>query len=217
MGELRTDDCNYGQGYWDTLDGGRGYQDSLLWSDIAFILHELFGVEKERDIAMEVGVIDVGCAYGYLLRHLRKRGFDCRGIDFSRYALDNAPDDVKTYLSWFDLTSAATWCDKFGRRSQFELVTCFETLEHIPEQSVQQALWNLKKLMARGGTLVSTICTDLQPDWDTDPTHVTIKPREWWVEQLAQAGFMIIPDAVEELRRFHLFRHHDGVFVCLQG
>jgi SAM-dependent methyltransferase len=212
---MRTDDREYGAHYWDTLDGGLGYSDSVMWQDISHAVWEVLVPDRAtgEDRSSQHRCLDVGCAFGYFVRHMQRRGVETFGVDYSRFALEHAPDDVRSQLQWHDLTSEN---DTFYGEG-FTIVTCFETLEHIPEPSIGNALQCIHRALAVNGCAVLTICTDQQPGWDSDPTHVTVKPREWWVRRLAQAGFMIVPDAIEELRRFHLFRHHDGVFVCFQG
>lgn len=209
---LRTADTSYGQEYWDTLDGGAGYQDSRMWSDIAHILHEVFFIDKDAgvDRAGENRVLDVGCAYGYLVRHISARGTECFGVDYSRYALEHAPEDVRDHLQWFDLTGGA---DTFYGSGDFSLVTCIETLEHIPAPSAGRALRHLWNALRPGGILVATICVEGHPDPYSDPTHVNIAPRAYWEERLRAAGFWLQDLQVAELRRFWLFSQHEGVFV----
>lgn len=127
---MRTSDTSYGREYWQSLDGGRGYTDSTMWWDIAHIVHELVGVDKDHgvDKALDIRLLDVGCAFGFFLRHLRRRGYDVRGVDFSRHALDKAPEDIQFYLAWHDLTGKDRLVDWY---KPFDVITCFETLEHL--------------------------------------------------------------------------------------
>lgn len=209
---LRTTDTEYGQDYWDTLDNGAGYQQSLLWSDMAHILHEVVFIDREAgvDRAGEHSVLDVGCAYGYLVECINARGAECFGVDYSRYALDHAPDDIRGHLEWFDLTDSN---DTHYGRDRFSLVTCFETLEHIPAESADQALRHLWNSLRPGGVLVATVCTTEQPDPYSDPTHVNIVPRAWWEQRLRATGFWLQDLQAAELRRYWLFSRHAGVFV----
>ena len=210
---LRTSDLSYGQDYWDTLDGGAGYKPSVMWFDIAHIISEtwLIDLEAGKDRSGECQHVDVGCAMGYLVQAMRQRGVESWGLDLSRYALAHAPDDVAGYLHYFDLRSGDP---SFFGKERFNLVTCIETLEHVPEESVKRALKHLYELLEPGGSLLATICVEGQPGWDSDPTHVTIKPPEWWEYELALAGFE--PDYGREalVRRWWLFSQHRGVFCA---
>ena len=208
----RTDDTGYGKDYWDTLDGGAGYHDSVMWADIAHAVHEIAGVDKVAgvDRALSLRLLDVGCAFGFLLRHLRKRGYDVRGVDFSEYAVLNAPTDIQPYVSQYDLTGKDELTDWY---KPFDIVTCFETLEHIDWQHAPRAIERLHSILKPGGLLIATICVVGQPDSDSDPTHVSVVPREWWEALFAEAGFVEDRDTEGQLRWFWLFSQHRGVFV----
>lgn len=215
MSDHRTEDTGYGADYWDTLDGGRGYTDSLMWQDIAFIIRELTCIHPvtNQDLSSMVKVMDVGCAYGFLIRHLRSRGIESWGVDYSRYALEHAPDDVREHIGWCDITQPPLQIPCHPRRG-YNVVTCFETLEHIPEGSVDTAIDNLTSVMNSEGLLLATICVSGHPNPYHDPTHVTIKPSEWWEHKLADHNLERVDFMEEDLKRFHLFRSHLGVFAC---
>lgn len=207
---MRTDDLTYGADYWNTLDGGAGYQDSVMWEDLAFITKEVLYYDQDgRDLSNTHNLLDMGCAHGYLVRHLRRRGIEAWGADYSQYALDNSPEDTAPYLRQFDLTSANAGV---LAGHPFDRLTCYETLEHIPEQHVDTALEVLFECLKPGGVALLTICTDDRPGWDSDPTHVTIKPRQWWSDRLTKIGFRH-DDRYQFLKKFHLFKDHGGVFV----
>jgi hypothetical protein len=51
------------------------------------------------DINQNETVLDFGCARGYVVKCLRRSGIEAYGVDTSRWALENADDEVKHYLS----------------------------------------------------------------------------------------------------------------------
>lgn len=207
--ELRTNDTEYGKSYWDTLDGGLGYQDSVMWEDIAHAIKEVFGYdENNQDIASTVQFVDIGCAYGYLVKHLRRRGYDAWGADYSEYALEHGIDD---YLRWIDITAFED--EPFWGWDYFDSFSCFETMEHIEESLVPNALGKIKKMLKPGSLGVFSICTDEQPGWDSDPTHVCIRSYNWWNYKLIDAGFVLRPELIEKFKLFHLFKDHQGIYV----
>jgi SAM-dependent methyltransferase len=210
---FRTLDTTYGEEYWATLDGGAGYHQSCMWRDIAHIVAETWLIDHEaaKDRSGECQHVDVGCAMGFLVQAMRERGVESWGLDFSKYALEHAPDDVFPYLRQFDLRSPDP---SFFGTNKFSLVTCIETLEHVDEQFVERALTHLLQLLEPGGQLLATICVEGQPGWDTDPTHVTIKPAWWWGQRLQDAGFVLDHKRVELVKRWWLFSHHRGVFCA---
>jgi 2-polyprenyl-3-methyl-5-hydroxy-6-metoxy-1,4-benzoquinol methylase len=213
---FRTKDTTYGKDYWDTLDSGHGYQRSTMWEDLAHSVKEVLGIENGKDVAGSKAVLDMGCAMGYLVEQLRRRGFEAWGLDISDYALENAPLEVAGYLHWYDMTSGN---DTFFGNNRFDIILCFETLEHIPDGfPLHKALDSLFRSLRPNGIVLMTICTSEQPGWDTDPTHVNIQPRSWWLERMHQyivsgKHFVHRMDLEDRFRQFWLFSQHHGVFV----
>lgn len=212
MTKLRCTDASYGAAYWNSMDSGAGYVDGLLPSDLVHDLWEVFIVDwhSGQDRSGEHSHLDVGCAFGFVTRHFRRRGVESWGVDISEYALGNAPDDVRDHLRPHDLR---TGNDTFFGTDRFSLVTSFETLEHIAEEHVDNAIGTIVRAVRPGGWLAMTICVEGQHGWESDPTHVTIKPREWWEERFVAAGVEHRPGMEDQLRRFWLFSQHRGVFV----
>lgn len=213
---MRTEDTSYGRDYFETLDNGAGYTDSPLWEDAAHIIKEVFAVGPHGDRSGELHAVDVGCAKGFLVRHLRRRGFDAWGVDISDYAIRSAPADTVDFLRLYDLTSPDP---SFFGEDAFNFAVCLETMEHIPENQVDQALANIARLVEPGSQVLFAICTDKQPGWDSDPTHVTIRSRDWWTERLNRAGLVFTNEGAATQRRlgeFWLFYEHDGVFVTVK-
>lgn len=208
---MRTTDLTYGKDYWETLDGGAGYKDSVMWQDLAFIVKELFCYDGMKDIGGSIHHLDIGCASGYLSKHLRLRGVDSHGSDFSTYALEQADEYIKPFLHGWDLTfedAIPNW-STVG----FNLITCFETMEHIPEDQVDKVLGKIYDRLEPGGYALFAICTSDREGWDSDPTHVTIYDWYWWEKKLNALGFKHDRERYNRVKTFHLFADHGGIFV----
>ena len=80
-------------------------------------------------------VLDAGCAMGFLVEALRKRGVDAKGIDVSEYAISKVHESVAEHCSVGSLS------EPLGGR--YDLVTCIEVLEHIPAEQADAAIANL--------------------------------------------------------------------------
>lgn len=209
---MRTEDTNYGPDYWDSLDGGTGYQDSVMHEDLAHIVKEVFGYAHGKDISGQTNIVEFGCAAGYLVRHLRRRGHEAWGLDISEYAMGLAHEDAAPYLRWYDMT-AVGMNHQFGD-NYFKLAICFETMEHIDEKFVDIALSRIHDSITPDGYALFTICTAEQPNPYDDPTHVTIKPRDWWTARLGGNGLHRVSELEGRFQSFYLFSAHQGVFVC---
>ena len=72
-------------------------------------------------------VLDVGCAYGELVKGLNDMGVEAYGVDGSEYAINNSDVSVKSKLFKVDLNS-----DKFPFDDKtFDVVGSFYSVEHI--------------------------------------------------------------------------------------
>ena len=72
-------------------------------------------------------VLDVGCAYGELVKALRDLGVEAYGIDGSEYAISKADDSIKNMLFKVNLNSdKCPFEDK-----KFDLIGSFYSVEHI--------------------------------------------------------------------------------------
>lgn len=89
-------------------------------------------------------VLDAGCAMGFTVEALRDLGIEAKGTDFSHYALEHGSPAVKDYVFWSDLTERLPVED-----ASFEVVSVFETLEHLPPDKVASALRELYRVTER--------------------------------------------------------------------
>ncbi len=208
---MRTKDLTYGEEYWDTYDNGEGYEDSPVWEDMAHIVKDLFGYDAQgNDISPGKSLIDIGCAHGYLVRHVRRRGIESFGMDISEYAIEEGDSE---HLKVWDITDQIY--GPFFGWNNFDFVVCLETLEHIRKFETVPALNNLRRLMKpTGGTALLAICVQENEGWESDPTHINIQPRRFWENNLGACGFSIDQEKTEWVQRFKLFRGHHGVFVA---
>ncbi len=148
--------------------------------------HKITGYLREiRRLKPGGTLIDVGCAFGRLLRAARNH-YACEGVDISAYALGRARQaapNVPLYQSSIQV---------FEPGRTFDVVTCFDVLEHVPD--VDAALGRLRALVAPGGILAIAVPVyDSLLGWlfgliDRDPTHVHRFSRAHWLRRLEAAG-----------------------------
>lgn len=120
-------------------------------------------------------VLDVGCAMGFLVEALVKRGVDARGVDVSEYAISQVDDSVA------DRCRVGSATDPIDRR--YDLVTCIEVLEHLPPSESDRALANLCSATDR--VLVSTTPADF-----SEASHLNVRPPEAWAADFAREGLL---------------------------
>jgi SAM-dependent methyltransferase len=119
-------------------------------------------------------VLDAGCAMGFLVEALVKRGVDATGIDVSEYAISQVHESVRDRCRVQSLTEPLD-----GR---YDLITCIEVIEHLPLQDTDAALANL--CAATDRLLLSST-----PQNYGEPTHLNVQPPEAWTAELAKRGF----------------------------
>jgi SAM-dependent methyltransferase len=162
---------DYGAGYYaNYAEGEITYEHSPHW--LGF-----FGTIADRLIQdfHPATALDAGCAIGLLVEALRDRGVDAEGIDFSEFAITGSRDDIRPFLTVGSITEPL--------RKSYDLITCFEVLEHMTAQDADQAIANL--CAATGELIVSST-----PLHYRDPTHTNIHPQEYWTERFARHGFI---------------------------
>ena len=101
-------------------------------------------------------VVDVGCGAGILSEALAARGAQVLGIDMAEDVLDAARRHLRESKLAVEYRAAAAEALAAEQAGAFDLVTCLEMLEHVPDPSAVVAA--TAQLVKPGGTVVfSTI------------------------------------------------------------
>lgn len=149
--------------------GGRPYQRSAEW--LTF-----FSGIADR-IAADIRparVLDAGCALGLLVETLRAKGIDAFGIDFSAFAIEHVYEPVKPFCRQASVTEPL--------REQYDLIVCFEVLEHLTAADGETAIANL---CAHSRDILFSS----SPDHYGEPTHLNTQPPEYWATWFARHDF----------------------------
>jgi hypothetical protein len=125
--------------------------------------------------------IEVGCGMGLRVTALNMIGVPCEGIELSRWAVEHG--FAKNCIRQGDITDEHLVINK-----RYDLVICYDVLEHLSEEKLPVALNNLLKL---GRNFIFSIPFLGDPNLDLDSTHKIRKSRNWWLEQLTRSGFDI--------------------------
>lgn len=132
-------------------------------------------------------ILDGGCAYGYLVRWLRRMGVEAWGVDVSEYALSRAPASVKPYINWGSLL-ALPYPDK-----AFGLAVTTGVLEHFTPDELPVVLSELARI-AHVGYMAITMADD--PGASEDERHPTVLSQEDW-QAMMPPGFIARSDSNE--------------------
>ncbi len=134
-------------------------------------------------------VMDIGCAKGFLVEHLRDGGVEAYGIDISPYAISEIRPDIKPYCRVASVTEPL--------QEHYDLVTCIEVAEHLTEEEGRQMIKNICQHTAQ-------VIFSSTPDDFTEPTHINVQPAHYWQAIFAEHGFY--PDI-----------HFDPYFIAPQA
>jgi len=103
-----------------------------------------------------VDILDIGCGDGFLLNNLMRepgmQSVEAVGIDIDekpiRFAQAFATELPNTTFLFEDIF-------KYDRK--FQLISCIETLEHIPDDMIDRFVARMSYLLKEGGTLVVSV------------------------------------------------------------
>ncbi len=163
---------DYPPGYWTSGEGSNyhGYGDDPGWATT-------LGVIK-RYVPLPAALYEMGAAMGYFIRQAREAGYEAHGIDISPYAVHRVLPGIKPYVILGNALNSP-----YGASSA-DIVATWEFLEHVPEDELPAMLDEIERVLKPTGWVWSRIGMD-----DSDATHVTIKPREWWEAQFEFRGW----------------------------
>lgn len=91
-------------------------------------------------------VVDVGCGGGLLTEGMAQRGANARGIDLAEQSLEVAR--LHALESQLDIHYECVAAEEFAQQhqAQFDVVTCLEMLEHVPDpESIINAVCDMVK------------------------------------------------------------------------
>jgi 2-polyprenyl-3-methyl-5-hydroxy-6-metoxy-1,4-benzoquinol methylase len=135
--------------------------------------------QEFREIAAEVGarfpgakVLDLGCGPGVLVREMQEIGIDARGVDISRWCVENAVTGEIYHGSALALPFAD---------NTFDLQISQDVMEHIHPDDLNQALREQIRVSKPGGRVCHFI-----PFYDyAEPismeAHLCNANKDWWL------------------------------------
>ena len=129
--------------------------------------------ELQRAFAPQT-VFDAGCARGLLVESFWDRGVEAHGRDISAWAIEHARPDIKGFCSTGSIAEPI--------EGHYDLLTCIEVLEHMPEQDALRAITEMARAAPR--ILFSSSPVDF-----AEPALCNVRPTQYWLARWADAGF----------------------------
>ncbi|HOY56148.1 MAG TPA: class I SAM-dependent methyltransferase [bacterium] len=148
------------------------YKNYNLW-DNSYYWKDVIKYVKKNNLSGKI--LDVGCAFGFMLKRIKPYFNQVYGIDISEFAIDQARKNTPTGI--FNVINLnkeeLPFPDNF-----FDFVTAFDVLEHTDD--VKKSLNKITSKIKNGGQLMFSM--PLKNTWagkifswfDKDVTHVSI-------------------------------------------
>ncbi len=129
-------------------------------------------------------VIDFGCGTGRSVPFLLAKKLHVNLVDFC----DNCMDPEIFFLTLgspplVHFFQECLWSLSPSVKPA-EWILCFDVLEHIPEEKVDDVLKAISSRMQKGGLISICLCEDDFGSIVGERLHLTIKPASWWREKI---------------------------------
>lgn len=190
---------------------GLALDDALVFTDPAKHLsyiplgHAFIQIGRQHFGRPTFSVLELGSGGGDFFSFLRALGIeDYLGVDLNPIAFRSSPY-IRGREAHFRLLNLQEPIDFAAR---FDLVCCFEVLEHIREDKLDSVLATIRRHMGPASLFLGSASTEEDHD-----VHVTVKERSFWLDRFAAHG--LVPDArhaayERTLGQNHPFHWHPG-------
>jgi SAM-dependent methyltransferase len=180
----------FDKSYWTERSQYKKFGDYRAGLDATMRWYEGFFRLVHGDLPSVGPAVDAGCGHGAMVHHLRRRGYDVRGVDASEWVIEQARTHAPELFGAFEVGDVADL-----PAGGYSLITCSEVLEHVPDPL--GVLSHFRDRLAPRGRLIATTpnLRPLIPWWDplvSDPTHINVHEPHWWGQAAEAAGLRVL-------------------------
>ena len=146
-------------------------------------------------------VLDLGCSGGGFVKNCLDDGCLAVGLEGSDVSKKFQRAEWRTipeFLFICDVTAEFEMSieTKSGwQRLEFDVVTCWEMMEHIAEAGITTVAANVKKHLAPGGLWIMSV-SSIEDVVNGVRLHQTVQPKGWWVQKFAGLGLRHLEEYV---------------------
>ena len=177
----------FGSDYWDGQRqfGYGGYNYDGRWLPLAKNLAAVYNLQAGQRL------LDIGCGKGYLLYELTKvvPGLQVTGLDISKYAIDNAKEEVKGNLIQGDAVKLPF------PTNDFDVVISLGTLHNLKIEDVFKAIKEINRVSVKDKAYImveswrsETEKTNLLYWQLTCETFLSVDSWEWVLSECGYRG-----------------------------
>jgi SAM-dependent methyltransferase len=182
---------SYNEDYFERgLQTGKSTYENYRWMP-ELTIPFVYEIIRYCDILRCHSILDFGCAKGYYVKSFRLLQFNAQGVDISKYAIDNAPDDIKKYVFLLD-EDMKDFLKKFP--IPFDWVISKDVFEHLNKKDLVKILDFLRYVCTKMFVIVP-----LGKDGkynaslnDKDPTHKICEDYNWWCRIFVDNGWILV-------------------------
>lgn len=148
----------------------------LKWNTYLKGNHGATAIDIVKDMNPE-SIIDIGCGPNLFCKDTIKDLCPCQGLDFAG--------------KWQDIEADICTDLTYVRDNQYDLLTCFDTMEHLLLSCIPKALKEMSRISKR---FLMQIDYNKRSSLEVlgSSLHPTVKSKKWWREQLFEYGTDII-------------------------
>lgn len=161
--------------------GGYSYQ-PRFWQPVVPVF------QKHFNLSAKSSILDVGCAKGFMMHDFAALipGIKVRGIDISKYAIENALEDMKPFISVAN-AKKLPFADK-----SFDLVISINTVHNLPIEECKEALREIQRVTKKHAFITVDAYRNDEEKEKMDMWNLTAKTYmhvDEWVALFNEVGY----------------------------
>jgi SAM-dependent methyltransferase len=161
----------------------KGYGDYPFFKDFANFIKLKYNPKS---------AYDVGCAKGFIVKHLRLLGVSAFGCDISPYAIEKNHEESKPFVVVKDFSKDF---ENYGMiNPKFDVVLSLDVIEHIPGDRLKIFTSNLFNITEKILIISTPIVPEGSPSYDggRDKSHISLHSENYWINLFKECGFKFI-------------------------